>query len=94
MSQDQLKIQHALSRLELAKAIKTPEPGAIDAEPWSKSIIFNQPFIKQLLQQKEQLMKRRDLRTRPKLQNRCKSHSSLNLGNFLSACHLEKETNF
>ncbi|KAI9256129.1 hypothetical protein EDC94DRAFT_498541, partial [Helicostylum pulchrum] len=54
MSQDQLKIQHALSRLELAKAIKTPEPGAIDAEPWSKSIIFNQPFIKQLLQQKEQ----------------------------------------
>ncbi|GAA5800989.1 hypothetical protein HPULCUR_006429 [Helicostylum pulchrum] len=84
MSQDQLKIQHALSRLELAKAIKTPEPGAIDAEPWSKSIIFNQPFIKQLLQQKEQLMNRRDVRTRqpqpPKLQNRRrKSHSNLNL---------------
>ncbi|MBM6385785.1 MAG: hypothetical protein JSY10_17650 [Paenibacillus sp.] len=66
--------------MALAKAIKTPEPGAIDAEPWSKSIIFNQPFIKQLQQQKEQVMNRRDVR--PKLQNRRKSHSSLNLGNF------------
>ncbi|KAG2230938.1 hypothetical protein INT48_001454 [Thamnidium elegans] len=88
MSQDQLKIQHALSRLALAKAIKTPEPGAIDAEPWSKSIIFNQPFIKQLQQQKEQVMNRRDVR--PKLQNRRKSHSSLNLESKMSKLSMKR----
>lgn len=34
-----------LSRLLLAKAIKTPDPDEKDAEPWMKSIIFHQPHI-------------------------------------------------
>ncbi|KAI8990184.1 hypothetical protein BDB01DRAFT_498504 [Pilobolus umbonatus] len=35
----------SLSRLALAKAIKTPDVGEKDAEPWSKSIIFHQSHI-------------------------------------------------
>lgn len=35
----------SLSRLALAKAIKTPDAGEKDAEPWSKSIIFHQSHI-------------------------------------------------
>lgn len=55
MSQDQQqKIQHSLSRLALAKAIKTPGEEDLEAEPWNKSVIFNQPFIKEL-QKKKQL---------------------------------------
>lgn len=42
-----------MSRLALAKAIKTPDAGE-DAEPWTKSVIFNQPFIKELHKQKQQ----------------------------------------
>lgn len=34
-----------LSRLLLAKAIKTPDPDEKDAEPWMKSIIFHQSHI-------------------------------------------------
>ncbi|SAL99529.1 hypothetical protein [Absidia glauca] len=34
-----------LSRLLLAKAIKTPDPDENDAEPWMKSIIFHQSHI-------------------------------------------------
>jgi hypothetical protein len=44
------QIQHSLSRLALAKAIKTPGAEEQEAEPWNKSIIFNQPFIKELQQ--------------------------------------------
>ncbi|KAG1078323.1 hypothetical protein G6F42_024322 [Rhizopus arrhizus] len=35
----------SLSRLALAKAIKTPDAGEEEAEPWTKSIIFHQPHI-------------------------------------------------
>lgn len=78
MSQESLKLQHALSRLQLAKAIKTPEPGEINAEPWTKSIIFNQPYVQELLKRKQQLH-RRD-RQNPKPQSRRQSHSSSKLG--------------
>jgi hypothetical protein len=61
MSQDrqQYKVQHSLSRLALAKAIKTPEDGDLEAEPWNKSVIFNQPFISDLHKQKHQLLQHR-----------------------------------
>ncbi|RUO96143.1 hypothetical protein BC936DRAFT_142543 [Jimgerdemannia flammicorona] len=35
------------SRLALAKAIKTPDAGEDDAEPWQKSVIFHQSHIPQ-----------------------------------------------
>ncbi|CEG84338.1 hypothetical protein RMATCC62417_18156 [Rhizopus microsporus] len=35
----------SLSRLALAKAIKTPDTDEIEAEPWSKSVIFHQSHI-------------------------------------------------
>lgn len=35
----------SLSRLALAKAIKTPDANEEEAEPWSKSIIFHQSHI-------------------------------------------------
>jgi hypothetical protein len=35
----------SLSRLALAKAIKTPDAGEKEAEPWTKSIIFHQAHI-------------------------------------------------
>jgi hypothetical protein len=35
----------SLSRLALAKAIKTPDAGEDEAEPWTKSIIFHQAHI-------------------------------------------------
>lgn len=35
----------SLSRLALAKAIKTPDAGEEEAEPWTKSIIFHQAHI-------------------------------------------------
>jgi hypothetical protein len=41
MSQE---LYHQLSRLALAKAIKTPDDNDPYSEPWSKSIIFTQPF--------------------------------------------------
>jgi hypothetical protein len=37
----------SLSRLALAKAIKTPDGNEQEAEPWSKSVIFHQPHINQ-----------------------------------------------
>jgi hypothetical protein len=37
-----------LSRLALAKAIKTPYEDDTDAEHWSKSIIFCQPFVEEM----------------------------------------------
>lgn len=43
MSTDDVSV--SLSRLALAKAIKTPDSGEDDAEPWSKSIIFHQAHI-------------------------------------------------
>ncbi|KAG1467134.1 hypothetical protein G6F55_000013 [Rhizopus delemar] len=39
--------QELLSRLALAKAIKTPDGNEQEAEPWSKSVIFHQPHINQ-----------------------------------------------
>lgn len=35
----------SLSRLALAKAIKTPDAGEEEAEPWTKSVIFHQAHI-------------------------------------------------
>lgn len=43
MSVDEVTV--SLSRLALAKAIKTPDAGEEEAEPWSKSIIFHQAHI-------------------------------------------------
>ncbi|CEP15810.1 hypothetical protein [Parasitella parasitica] len=43
MSTDEVTV--SLSRLALAKAIKTPDAGENEAEPWTKSIIFHQPHI-------------------------------------------------
>ncbi|KAI7865223.1 uncharacterized protein EV154DRAFT_166123 [Mucor mucedo] len=54
LSQDQRQIRHTLARLALAKAIKTPDENEPEAEPWTKSIIFNQPFLKQLQKQQHQ----------------------------------------
>jgi hypothetical protein len=48
------QVQHSLSRLALAKAIKTPTVGEEEAEPWNKSVIFNQPFIRELHKQRQQ----------------------------------------
>lgn len=47
------ELDRKLARLALAKAIKTPLKSEVDAEPWSKSIIFNQPFLKDLHEQKQ-----------------------------------------
>lgn len=54
LSQDQRQIRHALARVALAKAIKTPDENEPEAEHWTKSIIFNQPFLKQLQKQQQQ----------------------------------------
>lgn len=43
----------SLSRLALAKAIKTPDTEEQDAEPWTKSVIFYQSHIDE--QMREQL---------------------------------------
>lgn len=47
------QIHHSLSRLALAKAIKTPDD--CESEPWQKSVIFCQPFIRELHSRKQQL---------------------------------------
>lgn len=39
------QVEHQLSRLALAKAIKQGEQ---ESDSWNKSVIFNQPFIKDL----------------------------------------------
>lgn len=48
------QVQHSLSRLALARAIKTTDNES-EEEAWNKSIIFNQPFVKDLHRQKHQL---------------------------------------
>ena len=40
--------QHTLSRIALAKAIKTPDIGDTVTDSWQKSIIFHQPFVLEL----------------------------------------------
>lgn len=94
LSQDQQQIRHALERVALAKAIKTPDENDPEAEHWTKSIIFNQPFLKQLqkqqrLQYQQQQQKqfpsnayRREkvIDNKPKLQDNRKNRSSLVLG--------------
>ncbi|KAI9480868.1 MAG: hypothetical protein EXX96DRAFT_617843 [Benjaminiella poitrasii] len=48
-------IKHILFRIELAQAIKTPvDSDSFKTEPWDKSIIFNQPFVKEVLLYKQQ----------------------------------------
>lgn len=42
------ELDRKLSRLALAKAIKTPLESESDIDPWNKSVIFNQPFLKDL----------------------------------------------
>jgi ribosomal protein L12E/L44/L45/RPP1/RPP2 len=80
MSQDQQQkqIQHSLSRLALAKAIKTPEEGDSEAEPWSKSVIFNQPFIKQLQKQKQQFYHKNNHHSQDKSNSELKSQLKSN----------------
>lgn len=48
------QVQHSLSRLALARAIKSTDNES-EEEAWNKSIIFNQPFVKDLHRQKHQL---------------------------------------
>ncbi|KAI9020035.1 hypothetical protein CLU79DRAFT_229869 [Phycomyces nitens] len=43
MSVDHINV--SLSRLALAKAIKTPDAGEDESEPWTKSVIFHQAHI-------------------------------------------------
>lgn len=43
MSTEEVSV--SLSRLALAKAIKTPDTNEEEAEPWSKSVIFHQSHI-------------------------------------------------
>lgn len=49
----------SLSRLALAKAIKTPDDDDKDAEPWTKSIIFYQSHIPQSMRETVQNPHRR-----------------------------------
>lgn len=64
------KIQHSLSRLALARAIKTTDNES-EEESWDKSVIFNQPFIKDLHRQKRQLSRQLEKTTeiKPQFQN-------------------------
>jgi hypothetical protein len=57
MPQQQDQLHHILSRIALAKAIKTPDDR--ESEPWQKSVIFNQPFIKQLQNKRQQQLNSR-----------------------------------
>lgn len=41
----------SLSRLALAKAIKTPDEGETEAEPWTKSVIFHQSHVSDSMRQ-------------------------------------------
>lgn len=43
MSSENISV--SLSRLALAKAIKTPDAGEEESEPWAKSVIFHQSHI-------------------------------------------------
>ncbi|CEI97425.1 hypothetical protein RMCBS344292_11557 [Rhizopus microsporus] len=44
---DQADIYHYISRIALARAIKSMDEG--EEELWKTSVIFNQPFVKKLL---------------------------------------------
>lgn len=44
---DQADIRHFISRIALARAIKSMDEG--EEELWKTSVIFNQPFVKKLL---------------------------------------------
>lgn len=49
MSLDNVQVN--MSRLALARAIKTPDGDDTEADPWNKSIIFNQSHIPQAIEQ-------------------------------------------
>jgi hypothetical protein len=49
MSLDNVTVN--MSRLALARAIKTPDGDDSDADPWDKSVIFHQSHIPQAVQQ-------------------------------------------
>ncbi|CAO3668763.1 unnamed protein product [Rhizopus microsporus] len=44
---DQVDVHHYISRIALARAIKSMDEG--EEELWKTSVIFNQPFVKKLL---------------------------------------------
>ncbi|KAI9468498.1 MAG: hypothetical protein EXX96DRAFT_513069, partial [Benjaminiella poitrasii] len=60
------EIEHSLSRLALAKAIKTPENPREDS--WNKSLIFNQPFVRELHKQKQELYNRQRNKSQQEVQ--------------------------
>jgi hypothetical protein len=64
------QVQHSLSRLALARAIKTTDNES-EEESWDKSVIFNQPFIKDLHRQKRQLSRQleKTIEIKPQFQN-------------------------
>lgn len=49
MSLDNVTVN--MSRLALARAIKTPDGDDSDADPWDKSVIFHQSHIPQAIEQ-------------------------------------------
>jgi len=69
------QVQHSLSRLALARAIKSTD-NETEEEAWNKSIIFNQPFVKDLHRQKHQLARQLE-KTAPS-QERHRASSTLN----------------
>ncbi|CAM0140130.1 unnamed protein product [Umbelopsis sp. WA50703] len=50
MSLDNVQVN--MSRLALARAIKTPDGDDTEADPWNKSVIFNQSHIPQAIEQR------------------------------------------
>jgi hypothetical protein len=53
MTNKQVSDQYFLKRICLAKAIKSMDE--IGKDSWEKSVIFNQPFVKEILSHKQQV---------------------------------------
>ncbi|KAI8887670.1 hypothetical protein K501DRAFT_330313 [Backusella circina FSU 941] len=71
-------LYHRLSRLALAKAIKTPDDNDPYSEPWSKSIIFTQPFAVELQKQAQafDMNQRTKSQRKPRKKHTCLSSDS------------------
>ncbi|KAF1796226.1 hypothetical protein FB192DRAFT_1293060 [Mucor lusitanicus] len=69
------QVQHSLSRLALARAIKSTDNES-EEEAWNKSIIFNQPFVKDLHRQKHQLARQLEKAAPPQGSHHASSSTS------------------
>ncbi|KAG0168675.1 hypothetical protein DFQ28_004337 [Apophysomyces sp. BC1034] len=77
----------SLSRLALAKAIKTPDNGEEDSEPWNKSIIFHQSHIPQRMResiQNPQMYRHQQKRRHPQPQPNNRYQQQQRHRNYLS----------